>query len=191
MANAFADYFMDKIKGIQGSLEHHLIYQPTKLGSTNNRWTKFNEVSEEYIKNTISKMANKSCELDPLPTNIFKMAVENEKVLQIIMRIVNLSLNSGQFANIWKTAIIRPLLKKLGLEIIQSSYRPVSNLSFVSKLTEKCFLDQFLDHCEIHILLADYQLAFRKNYSTETSIIKHVMSFCRPWNNNLCHSLLQ
>ena len=28
MANAFADYFMDKIKGIQNSLEHHPIYQP-------------------------------------------------------------------------------------------------------------------------------------------------------------------
>ena len=73
--------------------------------------------------------------------------------LQVITRIVHLSLNRGQFANTWKTAIIRPLLKKLGLEIIQSSYRPISNLSFVPKLTEKCFLDQFLDHCEHQILL--------------------------------------
>ena len=127
---------------------------------------------QEYIINTISKMATRSCELDPLPTDIFKKAVENEKFLQIIMRIVNLSLNSGQFANVWKTAIIRLLLKKLDLEIIQSSYRPVSNLSFVSKLTEKCFLDQFLDHCEHHKLLPDYQLAYRKNYSTEPAIIK-------------------
>ena len=127
---------------------------------------------EEYIKNTISKMATKSCKLDPLPTDIFKKAVENEKFLQIIMRIINLSLNIGQFANIWKTAIIRPLLKKLGLKIIQSSYRPISNLSFVSKLAENCFLDKFLDHCEHHKLLPDYQSAYRKTYSTETAIIK-------------------
>ena len=72
MANAFAEYFMDKIKGIQDYLEHHPIYQPTNLGSTNNRLTKFNEVSEEYVKITISKMATKSCKLDPLPTDIFK-----------------------------------------------------------------------------------------------------------------------
>ena len=89
-----------------------------------------------------------------------------------MMRVVNLSLNSGQVANIWKTVIIRPLLKKMHLEIIQSNYRPVSNLSFVSKLTEKCFLHQFLDHCEHHKLVPDYQLAYRKNYSTETAIIK-------------------
>ena len=172
MANAFADYFMDKIKGIQNSLEHHPIYQPNSLGHIKSRLTEFNEIPEEDIKNTISRMATKSCKLDPLPISIFKKAVENGKFLHIITRIVNLSLNRGQFANTWKTAIIRPLLKKLGLEIIQSSYRPISNLSFVSKLMEKCFLDQFLKHCKHQKLLPDYQLAYRKNYSTETAIIK-------------------
>ena len=92
--------------------------------------------------------------------------------MKIITRIVNLSLNRGQFANAWKTAIIRPLHKKLGLEIIQSSYRLISYLLFVSKLTEKCFLDQFLDHSEHQKLLPDYQSAYRKNYSTEMAIIK-------------------
>ena len=60
----------------------------------------------------------------------------------------------------------------IGLEIIQSSYRQINNLSFVSKLTEKCFLDQFLDHCEHYKLLPDYQSAYSKNHSTETTIIK-------------------
>ena len=117
-------------------------------------------------------MATRSCEMDPLPIDIFKKAVENEKILQRIMKIISLSLNSGQFANIWKTAIIMSLLKKLGFEIIPSSHRPISNMSFVSKFTEKCFLDQFLDHCEHHKLLPDYYLAYRKNYSTEMEIIK-------------------
>ena len=149
-----------KIKGIQNSLEHHPIYQPKNSMCIKNRLIEFNEISEEYTKNTISRMAIKSCELDPLPIDIFKKAVENEKFLQVITRRVNLSLNRGQ------------LLKKLGLEIIQSSYRLISNLSFVSKLTEKCFLDQFLDHCEHQKLLPDYQSAYRKNYRTEMAIIK-------------------
>ena len=147
MDNAFADYFMDKIKGIRNSLAHHPIYQANSSGHIKSRLTEFNEIPEEDIKNTIPTMATKSCKLDPLPISIFKKAVENGKFLHIITRIVNLPLNRGQFANTWKTAIISPLLKKLGLEIIQSSYRPISNLSFVSKLTEKCFLDQFLEHC--------------------------------------------
>ena len=84
-------------------------------------------------------MATKSHELDPLPLSIFKKAAENGKFLHIITRIVNLSLNKGQFANTWKTAIIRPLLKKLGLEIIHSNYRPISNLSFIFEINRKVF----------------------------------------------------
>ena len=37
------------------------------------------------------------------------------------------------FPSKWKEAIVRPLLKKAGLELQFSSYRPVSNLSFLSK----------------------------------------------------------
>ena len=172
MANAFADFFMDKIEGIRNSLEHHPIYHPHTLGHLTNELTEFNYIPEDDIKNTISRMANKSCELDPLPISLFKRAAENGKFLHTITKIVNLSLNKGQFANTWKTAIIRPLLKKAGLEIIHSNYRPISNLSFISKLTEKCFLNQFLEHCQHQKLLPDYQSAYRKNYSTETAIIK-------------------
>ena len=172
MANAFADYFMDKIKGIQNSLEHHPIYQPNNSGHIKTRLTEFNDIPEDDIKNTIPRMATKSCKLDPLPISIFKKAVEDGKFLHIITSIVNLSLNKGQFANTWKTAIIKPLLKKLGLEIIHSSYRLISNLSFISKLTEKCFLNQCLEHCEHQKLLPGYQSAYRKNYSTKTAIIK-------------------
>ena len=67
MVNAFADYFfLDKIKGIWNSLEHHPIHQPKNLGCIKSTLTKFNEISEEYTKNTISRMETKSCELDAL-----------------------------------------------------------------------------------------------------------------------------
>ena len=97
MANAFADYFMDKIKGIWNSLEHHPIYQPKNSRCIKNRLIEFNEISEEYTKNTISRMTTKSCELDPLPIDIFKKAIENEKFLQEITRKINHSLNRGQY----------------------------------------------------------------------------------------------
>ena len=91
MAYAFADYFMDKIKGIWNSLEHHPIYQPNSSGHIKSRLTEFNEIPEEDIKNTISRMATKSCKLDPIPISIFKKAVENGKFLHIITRIVQSS----------------------------------------------------------------------------------------------------
>ena len=75
------------------------------------------------------------------------------------------------FASDWKTAIVRPLLKKIGLELIHSNYRPVSNLPFLSKCLEQCALTQFNDHCWKHNQILDYQSAYRENYSCETALI--------------------
>ena len=74
----------------------------------------------------------------------------------------------------WKVAIIRPLLKKLGLTLIHSNYRPVSNLSFLSKVVERGVLDQFRSHCVNHRLIPDYQCAYHANYSCETTLLKIV-----------------
>ena len=74
------------------------------------------------------------------------------------------------FADLWKVAIIRPLLKKAGLDLIASNYRPVSNLVFLLKLIEKAVLEQFTEYCNVHALLLDYQSAYRVNYSCESSV---------------------
>ena len=37
-------------------------------------------------------------------------------------------------------AVVRPPLKKIGLELIKSNYRPVSNLTFISKIMEWAML---------------------------------------------------
>ena len=48
--------------------------------------------------------------------------------------IVSLSLTSGQFHPILKESVISPLLKKSTLDKDQlSNYRPISNLSLISK----------------------------------------------------------
>ena len=46
--------------------------------------------------------------------------------------LISKSLEKGVFTDKWKTAIIKPVLKKVSLEFICKTYRPVSNLSFLS-----------------------------------------------------------
>ena len=41
----------------------------------------------------------------------------------MLAQIANISLQYGVFADLWKMAIIRPLLKKAGLDLIASNYR--------------------------------------------------------------------
>ena len=76
------------------------------------------------------------------------------------------------FADEWKTALVTPLLKKQGLELSFPNYRPVSNLSFVSKLVERASVNQLTSHMEQNFPLPSHQSAYRSFHSTETALIK-------------------
>ena len=80
--------------------------------------------------------------------------------IEIITHIVNISLRKGSFAIDWKTAIVHPLLKKLGPELIKKNYIPVSNLYLLSKLVEFCMLKQLISHCNTNTLIPDFQSAY-------------------------------
>ena len=62
----------------------------------------------------------------------------NEVVTPVITHIINVSLLSGEFSENRKDALLKLLIKKMGLEIFFKSFHPVSNLSNVSKLVEIC-----------------------------------------------------
>ena len=92
-------------------------------------------------------------------------------MISLIVKIVNHSLTQGEFCRCWKTKVVRPLLKKVGLALIHSNYQPVSNLTFISKVIERCMLLQIGDHCDKYQLQLDYQSAYREHYSYETAIL--------------------
>ena len=96
-----------------------------------------------------------------------------------LTKIANLSIKNGVFSEKWKSAIVKPLIKSLSKGTIQQNYRPFSNLTFISKDVKKITLNQFTQHCEDYHLLPDYQSAYRKFHSCETSPIKLVNNL--PW----------
>src|SRR6218665_1318039 len=53
-----------------------------------------------------------------------------------------------------------------------SSYRPISNLSTLSKLLERIVSVQLMDHLTSHDLLPRHQSAYRRFHSTETALLK-------------------
>ena len=109
--------------------------------------------------------------LDPLPTQLLKTNVDI--LSPVITRIVNLSLTTGKFPSSQKSAIITPLLKKASLDPESlKNYRPVSNLTFVSKLLERIVAKQLRDHLSQHQLYEKHQSAYRKRHSTETALTR-------------------
>ena len=117
-------------------------------------------------------MKTKLCEIDPIPTKLLKEILPS--LVEPITKIVNTSLQHIIFSKHWKAAVIRPLLKKIGLELITSNYRPASNLAFLSKVVEKAALNQLLAHFDNNKLMPDYQSAYRANQSCETAVLKLV-----------------
>ena len=73
----------------------------------------------------------------------------------------------------YKSSLIRPLLKKRGLDQnILNNYRPISNLPFVSKVLEKVVSIRIEEHLISHNLHKQHQSAYGKFHSTETALLK-------------------
>ena len=170
LADNFADFFMEKVQKIRDNLKHYRKYEPSMRIVP--KFGKFDELCEDDIRKLINSLQTKSCETDVLPTKLLKSFLN--ELLPIITRLVNLSLTEGVFPPNWKEAIVRPLLKKLGLELIYANYRPVSNLPFMSKLIEKAALFHLNKHVNDHNLLPRNQSAYRQHHSCESALLRLV-----------------
>jgi hypothetical protein len=91
-------------------------------------------------------------------------------VLKIpLTRILNSSIQSGEFTKPWKEALVTPTLKK-GDPKKKENYRPVSCLIVASKVLEKIVCDQVTDFMEKNNLLPENQHGFRAKRSTMTAL---------------------
>ena len=148
LAEDFNNFFSDKIANIMAVLKKSNPY-PEYIESeyiTTERFTCFTLTNQTDLMKIISKTATKSCELDPINTNILK---ENIKVLApALMDIVNTSLEDAIVTENLKSAMVRPLLKKSSLSLIFKNFRPVSNLSYLSKLIEHVVCEEIMFFAE-------------------------------------------
>ena len=66
-----------------------------------------------------------------------------------------------------------PILKKTTLSKEElNSYRPISNLSFISKILEKVVTNRLSSHININGLTNASQSAYKQFHSTETALLK-------------------
>ena len=86
----------------------------------------------------------KSCELDPL--SFSRLSIHVDHLLPVITKMIYLSIKTGRFADEWQSALVHALLIKPRLEMVNKNFRPIRNLQFISKLTEKAVAIQFQTH---------------------------------------------
>lgn len=85
--------------------------------------------------------------------------------------IFNLSLEQNVVPDIWKSALVVPLLKG-GDPTSLDNYRPISKISVIAKILESIVSDQLKEFLTSNSIFSNFQSGFRKNHSTVTAMMK-------------------
>ena len=126
LANDFNMFFDEKIKKIRSKLDSTKQCTSDKAKTnTSFKFSQFKALSDNEVKKLIMNMPVKHCKLDPLPTWLVLECID--EFLPIITKIVNISLTTGEMPYELKHALVRPLLKKAGLDFVKKNLRPESN----------------------------------------------------------------
>jgi len=114
-------------------------------------------------------------------------------LLPTITKIINLSLSTGIFPDQFKNCSVHPHLKKSNIDKDDlGNYRPISRLSFLSKLTERVVKLCLADYLSTNNLLNSCQSAYIKHHFTKTTLLSihdHIIK-AMSHQQFTCHTLL-
>ena len=127
------------------------------------------DVDEDELLKAIQKLPNKQCASDLIPTWLLKKI--SGMILPFVKIMVNQSFFEGIVPKFWKSAQITPILKKPSLDHnVASSYRPISSLPVLFKLSERLVLNRVMSSLNNSNFLQTNQSAYRRHHSTETAV---------------------
>ena len=143
----------------------------------------FNSVELKNVREALIDTSNSFCVLDPVPTSVAKQTFVSW--CDHFLNLANSSFERGTFPDFFKTAVIKPNLKKPNLDTeLPRSYRPIANTLFFSKSLERLAADQLKEYLENYKLLDVQQSAYRAGHSTETCLIKTFNDILLQLNSN-------
>ena len=86
---------------------------------------KFSSLSQEEVHDLVRAASKKSCGLDPIPTKLLLDCLD--VLLPTITKMINYSLEYGDFSSAWKIAVAKQLHRHMVANdlfpVVQSSYR--------------------------------------------------------------------
>lgn len=168
----FASYFVDKINKIRSEIKP--CSNPVVVNapcSNAPSFRQFHPAIASDICALVKSSKRSSSPADPIPVPLLCTIIDT--IGSVITHCINSSLARGVVPDSFKSAIVKPILKKAGLDPeTLANYRPVSLLPFLSKILEKVVAQQLISHIETHSLSARYQSGFKRRHSTETALLK-------------------
>ena len=170
LINTFGKYFVDKIAKLRSGLLS-TDADPPVSGSYKNKFVSFWTLKSLKINHVSWIQSQHHWSLI--------VSVYSWLLLQILW---TTALQEGSFPSCFKTAHFTPLLKKASLDRnILKNYRPVSNLSYISKLIEKAVAREINEHIAHKGISNENQSAYKVFHSTETALLKIQMTLPPQW----------
>ncbi len=135
-SNDFMNFFTDKIDNIRNTITNVASSTSASFIAPKYILQCFTTIGQDKLNKQITASKPTTCVLDPVHTKLLKelLPVAEEPLLNVI----NSSFLLGHVPKPFKLAVIKPLIKKAELDPCElANYRPISNLSFTSKILEK------------------------------------------------------
>jgi len=88
-----------------------------------------------------------------------------------VTQLFNLSINTGTFPKVWKSANVCPVYKRKGPKTDVDNYRPISILPILGRLLEKIICRQLQTFCDTNAVIPIQQFGFRRNSSCELALL--------------------
>ena len=173
LASTMNDFFINKVKKHRQNLppsRNDPLENLKRVMSARTCTFSIKSAHPDDVLEIVKNLKNsKSTGLDNLDVRTLKLIIED--ILPALTHIINLSLTTLVFPNIWKLAKIIPLLKK-GDPLDPKNYRPVALLSILSKVLEKIIFRQVVEYVEGNGLLHPSHHGSRSQHSTCTALIE-------------------
>ena len=139
--------------------------------SKKNDETPYKEFSLSELKAVIAKMRRKGAPgPDDIPPSFLKEL--GPIALSALLSICNECLRLGECPQLWRNAILIPLLKAAKSPSELASYRPVSLTSCVAKALERMFAERLYFEAESKGWFAPIQAGFRRGHSCADQILR-------------------
>src|SRR6218665_2593212 len=147
-ADDFLASFKKKIADIRQDTSHST---PPVFHPTDCKLSTMNDVTSAELRCIILTSPPKSCELDPIPTFLLQEFVDD--LLPFLTALCNRSVQDGVLPPSQKRSVLVPVLKRSGLDSTDPlNFRPIANVSFMSKIIEKIAAYQLTIYLETNKL---------------------------------------
>ena len=126
------------------------------------------DITTIEVMNVILLLKNSCAGWDDIPAYVMKRCIN--VYIEPLTHIIDKSMKEGVFPSELKLAKVVPIFKSGDSSKI-TNYRPISVLSFFSKVFERVMYNHIIDFIDSLNVLYKYQFGFRHKHSTQQAII--------------------